>query len=111
MRSANPTIQKRLKPLPPPPKPALEKYLTWSGERFLKIGGIFIDLIHRDVSVGAPSTQYWTQLSSSVAGGLAFATILTLFLTPSLLMIQANTSAWLAKRRDRDSGERAIVHP
>jgi multidrug efflux pump len=70
-----------------------------------------IDLIHRDVSVGAPSTQYWTQLSSSVAGGLAFATILTLFLTPSLLMIQANTSAWLAKRRDRDSGERAIVHP
>ena len=70
-----------------------------------------IDLIHRDVSVGAPSTQYWTQLSSSVAGGLAFATILTLFLTPSLLMIQANTSAWLAKRGDRDSGERAIVHP
>lgn len=60
-----------------------------------------IDLIDRDVSVGAPATQYWTQLSSSVAGGLAFATILTLFLTPSLLMIQANTSAWLARRRSR----------
>ena len=58
-----------------------------------------IDLIERNVSVGAPATQYWTQLSSAVAGGLAFATILTLLLTPSLLMIQANLSERLHKRR------------
>ena len=69
-----------------------------------------IDLVNRDVSVGAPATQYWTQLSSSVAGGLAFATILTLLLTPSLLMIQANTSAWLARRRNRDSDHTAAAH-
>ena len=62
-----------------------------------------IDLIERDVSVGAPATQYWTQLSSAVAGGLAFATILTLLLTPSLLMIQANLSERLANRRARTS--------
>jgi multidrug efflux pump len=62
-----------------------------------------IDLINRDVSVGAPATQYWTQLSSSVAGGLAFATVLTLLLTPSLLMIQAQVSARLAARRSRNS--------
>ena len=31
-------------------------------------------------------------MASSVAGGLAFATVLTLLLTPSLLMIQANGS-------------------
>jgi len=60
-----------------------------------------IDLINRNVSVGAPSTQYWTQLSSSVAGGLAFATVLTLFLTPSLLMIGAKTSDWIATRREK----------
>ena len=59
-----------------------------------------IDLIQRDVSVGAPSTQYWTQLSSAVAGGLAFATILTLLLTPSLLMIQANVSERFHQRRN-----------
>jgi len=59
-----------------------------------------IDLINRDVSVGAPATQYWTQLSSAVAGGLAFATILTLLLTPSLLMIQANVSERLRERRN-----------
>jgi multidrug efflux pump len=69
-----------------------------------------IDLINSDVSVGAPSTQYWTQLSSSVAGGLAFATILTLFLTPSLLMIGANTSDWLASRRNRSSSTRVHAH-
>lgn len=52
--------------------------------------GVNINLIGRDVSIGAPSSQWWTQLASSVAGGLAFATILTLLLTPSLLMVQAN---------------------
>lgn len=68
-----------------------------------------IDLINRDVSVGAPSTHYWTQLSSSVAGGLAFATVLTLFLTPSLLMIGANSSDWLVSRRGRVSRNPAQV--
>lgn len=63
--------------------------------------GVNIDLIAREVSIGAPSSQWWTQLSSSVAGGLAFATILTLLLTPSLLMVQANVSAYLAERRTR----------
>ena len=63
--------------------------------------GVNINLVERSVSVGAPSSQWWTQLASSVAGGLAFATVLTLFLTPSLLMIQANASARLAQRRER----------
>jgi len=63
--------------------------------------GVNINLIGRDISVGAPSSQWWTQLASSVAGGLAFATILTLLLTPSLLMIQANISQRLAARREQ----------
>jgi len=61
--------------------------------------GVNIDLIAREVSIGAPSSQWWTQLASSVAGGLAFATVLTLMLTPSLLMIQANVAKRLAERR------------
>ena len=63
--------------------------------------GVNINLIGRDISVGAPSSQWWTQLASSVAGGLAFATILTLLLTPSLLMIQANISQRLAARNEK----------
>jgi multidrug efflux pump len=63
--------------------------------------GVNINLIAREVLVGAPSSQWWTQLASSVAGGLAFATVLTLFLTPSLLMIGANMAEQLAGRRER----------
>ena len=69
--------------------------------------GVNIDLIGRNVSIGAPSSQWWTQLASSVAGGLAFATILTLLLTPSLLMIQANVSRRMADRR-RIAAEGAV---
>jgi len=67
--------------------------------------GVNINLIDRSVSIGAPSSQWWTQLASSVAGGLAFATILTLLLTPSLLMVQANLiSSWKARQTLKPAG-------
>ena len=69
--------------------------------------GVNINLIAREVSIGAPSSQWWTQLASSVAGGLAFATVLTLFLTPSLLMIQAQVSARRAQRKPRKTDKSA----
>ncbi len=56
-----------------------------------------IDLIHRSISFGAPSTQLWTQLASAIAGGLAFATLLTLVLTPCLLVLGDNLSARLRR--------------
>ncbi|EIJ42956.1 cation/multidrug efflux pump [Beggiatoa alba B18LD] len=46
-----------------------------------------IDFITRDITFGAPSTQWWTQLSTAIAGGLSFATLLTLVLTPCLLVL------------------------
>ena len=49
--------------------------------------GVNIDIIGRSVTIGGPSTQWWTQLATAVAGGLAFATLLTLVLTPSLLVL------------------------
>ncbi len=73
--------------------------------------GVNINLIDRDVTIGAPSSQWWTQLASSVAGGLGFATILTLLLTPTLLMIQANISRRLQDRRARrDPAEATLAH-
>ncbi|MEX1064863.1 MAG: efflux RND transporter permease subunit [Aquisalimonadaceae bacterium] len=60
-----------------------------------------IDLIGREVTFGAPSTQWWTTLSSSIAGGLTFATILTLVLTPCMLMLGENVSERLRLRRQR----------
>tara|TARA_R110002124_G_scaffold273815_1_gene443390 strand:+ start:2896 stop:6042 length:3147 start_codon:yes stop_codon:yes gene_type:complete len=46
-----------------------------------------IDLVGQDIAFGAPSTQLWVQLSSAIVGGLSFATLLTLVLTPCMLMI------------------------
>jgi len=56
-----------------------------------------IDIIGRDLSVGAPSAQWWTQLASAIAGGLTFATVLTLFLTPCLLVLGERLTAWREK--------------
>ncbi|WFM72243.1 efflux RND transporter permease subunit [Halomonas sp. CKK8] len=49
--------------------------------------GVNVDLITPSLGLGAPSTQWWTQLSSAIAGGLTFATGLTLLLTPCMLVL------------------------
>ena len=49
--------------------------------------GVNVDLLTPSLGLGAPSTQWWTQLSSAIAGGLTFATVLTLLLTPALLVL------------------------
>ena len=64
--------------------------------------GINIDFLTREVTQGAPSTQWWTQLSTSIVFGLGFATLLTLVVTPSALVLQANMSRWWAKRLGRE---------
>ncbi|MEL6572941.1 MAG: efflux RND transporter permease subunit [Pseudomonadota bacterium] len=49
--------------------------------------GLNINFFTREIVYGAPSTQWWTELSSAIAGGLVFATILTLLVTPAMLML------------------------
>lgn len=49
--------------------------------------GINVNLIEPSLGWGAPSTQWWRQLSSAISGGLAFATLLTLILTPCMLVL------------------------
>lgn len=53
--------------------------------------GLTIDFFARDVFFGAPSGQYWIQLSTALVGGLLVATCVTLLLTPAML-------AWHGKR-------------
>ncbi len=49
--------------------------------------GMNFDLINRHIQIGGPSTQWWTQLASAITFGLAFATILTLIMTPAMLVL------------------------
>ncbi|OED44601.1 acriflavin resistance protein [Endozoicomonas sp. (ex Bugula neritina AB1)] len=53
-----------------------------------------IDLFQHKMEVGGPTAQWWSQLATAIAGGLAFATVLTLILTPCLLVLSG-------RRQDR----------
>ena len=61
--------------------------------------GVNIDFLTREISIGAPAMQWWSQLSTAIVFGLGFATILTLVVTPSALMIKVNVHDWRARRR------------
>jgi multidrug efflux pump len=49
--------------------------------------GLNLNFFTREIVYGAPSTQWWTELSSAIAGGLVVATVLTLVVTPAMLML------------------------
>ncbi|MBL8836030.1 MAG: efflux RND transporter permease subunit [Alphaproteobacteria bacterium] len=60
-----------------------------------------VDFMSRVIEVGAPSAQWWTQLSQSIVYGLGFATVLTLVLTPCALMLRENVAARINRLRGR----------
>lgn len=55
--------------------------------------GLNINFFTREIVYGAPSTQWWTELSSAIAGGLVVATVLTLIVTPAMLMLSEKKDA------------------
>ena len=63
--------------------------------------GLNIDFFTREIVYGAPSTQYWTELSSAIAGGLVVATVLTLVVTPAMLMLRRDRVARDAAREGK----------
>jgi multidrug efflux pump len=65
--------------------------------------GMNFDLVGRHIQIGGPTTQWWTQLATAVAGGLAFATLLTLVMTPSLLVLGERVIDRLQHRRARNA--------
>lgn len=65
--------------------------------------GLNLNFFTREIVYGAPSTQWWTELSSAIAGGLIIATILTLIVTPAMLM--------LGEKRKGRAGHEAAFAP
>ncbi len=49
--------------------------------------GLNLELMNHETTIGAPSTQWWISLSSAIVFGLAFSTVLTLVVTPAMLML------------------------
>jgi len=64
--------------------------------------GVNVNLVEPGLGFGAPSTQWWTQLSSAIAGGLAIATLLTLLLTPCMLVL--GEKFWPCKAEESENG-------
>jgi len=50
--------------------------------------GINIDYLNFDIEIGAPSTQWWSMLSTAIVFGVLFASPLTLVVTPCALVLK-----------------------
>ena len=75
--------------------------------------GMNINFMTGEITFGAPASQWWRQLSVAIAFGLSFATILTLFFTPTLLVVGNIVHEKLARSRlyRRIFRHRAISEP
>jgi multidrug efflux pump len=69
--------------------------------------GMNIEFMTREITIGAPATQWWISLSTAIVFGLGFATVLTLIVTPAALMAIANLAEWRDQRRARRAERRA----
>jgi multidrug efflux pump len=78
--------------------------------------GLGLEIFHHETTINAPSTQWWISLSSAIVFGLAFATALTLIVTPAALMVftRSNDSKLYAffrrLRRGRASAEEPVAN-
>ena len=49
--------------------------------------GVSLDIISRDIAIGSPIVDWWSNLAVSIVFGLAFSTFITLILTPAILAL------------------------
>ena len=79
--------------------------------------GLGLEIFHHETTINAPSTQWWISLSSAIVFGLSFATVLTLIVTPAMLMVftrdkrKAGQRGWISRIVDRFRRKRRMVEP
>jgi multidrug efflux pump len=60
-----------------------------------------IDFFQREITYGAPSTQWWVALSTAIMFGLIFSTPLTLIVTPAALKFREDIAGGMARLKSR----------
>ena len=73
---------------------------------------INMNFFERVISSGGITSVWWVQLSTAIISGLAFSTVLTLVMIPSLLAMPANIVApfkWVASKVRRDKAVEAVA--
>ena len=68
-------------------RPVILTSLTTALGLLPMILGMNINFANRTIQFGAPSTQWWIELSTTISGGLIFSTLITLLVTPSFLVL------------------------
>ena len=63
--------------------------------------GMNVEFLSREITIGAPATQWWINLSTAIVFGLGFATLLTLIVTPAALMAIENMRTWRLRQSAR----------
>ena len=79
--------------------------------------GLGLEIFHHETTINAPSTQWWIALSSAIVYGLSFATVLTLVVTPAMLMVftrdkrKTGERSWFGKlfRRGKEFKETGVA--
>lgn len=73
--------------------------------------GLGLEIFHHETTINAPSTQWWISLSSAIVFGLSFATLLTLIVTPAMLMVftretrRKSQRGWLSRLFSRGKAD------
>ncbi|MNP47386.1 Nickel and cobalt resistance protein CnrA [compost metagenome] len=99
------SARERLRPI------LLTAFTTITGLLPMAIG-LTIDFFDRDAFFGAPSGQFWVQLSTTIVGGLIVGTVITSCLTPTLLAWDGrHGNAGRLARRPTEDGASAHFCP
>jgi multidrug efflux pump len=61
--------------------------------------GVSVDLLGREITTKGMVAGYWKPLASALVYGLTFATVLTLVITPLLMIIPERIKQWRQNRK------------
>ncbi|MCV6605943.1 MAG: efflux RND transporter permease subunit [Porticoccaceae bacterium] len=59
--------------------------------------GFSVDFLQRSAGFGGAVTSWWTPLASAIVDGLVFSTLLTLLVTPALIVMPQQIKRWCTK--------------
>jgi len=72
-----------------------------------------VDWMGRSLAIGSATSAWWVQLATAISFGLAFATILTLLLTPILLAApdvwRENFKRWFSRKKQSEKAEKTTA--
>ena len=80
-------------------RPVILTSVTTSLGLIPMVFGLNINFQNREILIGSPSTQWWIELSTTIAGGLLVATLITLLITPALLVLPENIKKIIGRKK------------